>query len=302
MMFRALQAIRRSFLMVFVFLPPCPFLGQGLATASATLQPSGEVRYQATYLFHLEAASGALVLDAPYSADEVERSGNLSSIGSSDQQWHLLRKICRDSKGRTRVERPLSLGVDTIHGPLLIEIFDAASGWVYVLDSQAKVAHSYRPPATGVSSPEVHEKRLIEATTAVSGQPLEHSTVQAFDSDTGYQPEKTATLPVTVSKFSQSLGEDHLDGLLIRGTRYTKPDVSKDGTGQSVSSEVWTSPELKVVVESRFLNPQASDRLVRLVHLSRAEPDPALFQIPAEYQVRDETTDFRVGVHLVLSQ
>jgi hypothetical protein len=297
-MFSAAQLIRRSSLIAFPFLVTCLCVGQVANSASATLQPSGEVHYQASYLFHLEPAAEPFVLNAPYFAEEVEYSANLSSSGSSDDQGRLLRKIYRDSKGRTRIERSLSLGTDNIHGPVLIQIFDPVSGWVCVLDSQAKVAHQYRPPAPGALTPEIHRDQFVEAVTATPGRLIQHSTIQASQSSAGFQPPKTATLPVAVvTNPTEDLGERSLDGLIIRGTRYITPVVSDDGTRRTMASEIWTSPELKVVVLSASLNQQPSDRLVRLVHLTRTEPDAALFQIPSGYQIKDETTDFLIGAN-----
>jgi hypothetical protein len=297
-MLNAIQLFGRSLLIVSPFLVTCLSSGQVVNSATASLQPSGEIRYQATYLFQLEPAAEPLVLNAPYSADEVEYSANISSTASSDGQPRLLRKIYRDSKGRTRIERSLSLGPNNIQGPALIQIFDPASGWACVLDSQAKVAHRYRPPAPGVLAPEKHEKQFVVAAIAASGKPTRHSTIQASESSVSFQPPKTATLPVAVvANPTEALGEMSLDGLRLRGTRYITPVVSDDGTRRTMTSEVWTSPELQIVVLSASLNQQPSDRLVRLAHLTRTEPDAALFQVPSSYQIQDETTDFHIGAN-----
>jgi hypothetical protein len=279
-------------LIVSGFVTPCLLPGQGLTSASATLQPSGEVRYQATYLFHLERDPQTVVPHAPYSAEEVEESANVASSGSSER---LVRKVYRDSKGRVRIEGPLSLGVDDVRGPTVVQIFDVVSGWVYVLDSQAKVAHRYRPGA--VSTPQVHGRRFVEASTAVPGQPARHSMVEVPEAEPGSDEPKVATLPVNVTHASEDLGEKRVDGLLVRGVRYITPSVSDDGTRRTLTAEVWTSPELQVVVMSKFFNQQASDHVDRLVHLTRTEPEAALFEVPAEYQIHEETTDFRIGVN-----
>lgn len=287
-MFCSSQRVRYS-LIASTLLATCFSHGQVAGSVDATLQPSGEVRYQATYLFHLERDTDRLVPNAPYSADEVEYSAN------GEQRRHL-RTIYRDSKGNTRIEQPLSLGSDSIQGPTLVHIFDTASGWIYVLDAQARVAHRYRPLAPGMLPHAVPARQVVEAVKSETGQPARRSTVPVAESSENLQPPKVASLPVTSPGYAaEDLGEKHLDGLLVRGTRFVTPVVSEDGTRRTMTSEVWTSPELEIVVLSASLNQQPGDRFVRLVHLTRTEPDASLFEVPAGYQIQTETTDFNIA-------
>lgn len=52
---------------------------------------------------------------------------------------------------------------------------------------------------------------------------------------------------------------------------------------------MWNSPELKIMLLSTRHDPRSGDDTTKLENLSRAEPDPALFQPPADYQIVDET-------------
>jgi hypothetical protein len=263
-----------------------------LNTATATLQPSGATQYQADYLFRLEPFAEPLVVNAPYSADEVQRITQGASNASLKGPWHRLRKIDRDAAGRTRVERPFSLGLDSLQGRTHIQIFDPASGWAYVLDPQLKIAHRYHPSTTGPSTPESSATPPIEVATATPGQPIRRSTLQISCSGSevrGTHRNATRTTP------PENLGDTLLDGLPVHGVQYVTPVQSSDGTSCILRSEIWTSPSLYLVVLSKSVD-QETESTVRLIHLTQAEPNLALFEIPPSYKLQNEATDFHIHV------
>ena len=49
----------------------------------------------------------------------------------------------------------------------------------------------------------------------------------------------------------------------------------------------WRSPELKIVVKTIDTAPRTGEQTMELRSISRADPDPALFQAPAGYKVQD---------------
>ena len=55
----------------------------------------------------------------------------------------------------------------------------------------------------------------------------------------------------------------------------------------TITSEEWTSPDLSVLVMTRRNDPRMGDSSYRLTNIVRAEPDSALFQVPADYSVRE---------------
>jgi hypothetical protein len=81
---------------------------------------------------------------------------------------------------------------------------------------------------------------------------------------------------------SQSLGTRSIEGWIAEGTRVSG----------ILTIETWKSPELKIDLVTRSSNGYGS----RLINLSRAEPDPALFRPPADYRVVDETAPFSMTV------
>lgn len=294
-MSRPVPLLRHALLVASPLLAVCLSMGQTLNTATATLQPSGATQYQADYLFRLEPFAEPLVVNAPYSADEVQRITQGASSASAKEPWHLLRKIDRDATGRTRVERPFSLGLDSLQGPILIQIFDPASGWAYILDPQLKIAHRYHPSTTGLSTPESSATSPIEVATATPGHPIRSSTLQS-PTVAPKSEAHTATRPATAPlRPSQNLGDTLLDELPVHGVQYVTPVQSSDGTSRILRSEIWTSPSLHLVVLSKSVD-QETESTVRLIHLTQADPNLALFEIPPGYKLQNEATDFHIRV------
>jgi len=54
-----------------------------------------------------------------------------------------------------------------------------------------------------------------------------------------------------------------------------------------VADESWYAPELQVTVYARRSDPRSGDYIYRLEDIRRAEPDSALFTVPADYKVHD---------------
>jgi hypothetical protein len=53
-------------------------------------------------------------------------------------------------------------------------------------------------------------------------------------------------------------------------------------------SEIWTSPDLKLVVLNTTDDPRTGLRTEELTDLNRSEPDPAVFQVPAGYAIKEQ--------------
>ena len=59
----------------------------------------------------------------------------------------------------------------------------------------------------------------------------------------------------------------------------------------TVIRETWRSTELKVMILSKNSDPRSGETTTKLTNISRAEPDPALFQIPADYKIVENPAD-----------
>jgi len=83
-----------------------------------------------------------------------------------------------------------------------------------------------------------------------------------------------------------SIGEKRIEGLKVTGSRLEFTlDAGTVGNEQpiTVRTDQWFSPDLGVVVSSMNHDPMIGDTTYRLEQINRAEPDAALFQVPADY-------------------
>jgi hypothetical protein len=84
----------------------------------------------------------------------------------------------------------------------------------------------------------------------------------------------------------EQLGTQVIEGVVAEGTRSTITiPAGTIGNEQPIKvvSERWTSPELKVLVQSRQLDPRFGETTYRLTNIARAEPSPSLFEVPPDF-------------------
>jgi hypothetical protein len=77
-----------------------------------------------------------------------------------------------------------------------------------------------------------------------------------------------------------------------KGTRRTVTiPAGQIGNEQPISivSETWYSPELKMTVLSKRSDPRMGETEFRLTNIQRGEPAPSLFQVPAGYELKDNS-------------
>jgi hypothetical protein len=84
-----------------------------------------------------------------------------------------------------------------------------------------------------------------------------------------------------------ALGSREFDRVRADGSRTTWTIAAgKIGNEKPIDviSERWYSPELLLVVSSRYFDPRRGETTYRLTGLKRGEPDPSLFQVPPDYE------------------
>jgi hypothetical protein len=57
----------------------------------------------------------------------------------------------------------------------------------------------------------------------------------------------------------------------------------------TIVNEQWYSPELQVFVLTKQSDPRAGETIYRLTNINRSEPDRALFEVPADYNVIEKS-------------
>lgn len=205
------------------------------------------------------------VAGAPFSAIEeslyCEKQPDGSCKGLSSISTHFY----RDAQGRTRAERSTTPYVDGKAQPAVlrsITLVDPLAGTVTRLDTSNRKA--FRGPA---------EKDL----PIVSMPSITPKSDSASDE---LQPRRT----------TESLGTATMEGLVVEGTRQTL-EIPAAASGNEkpidVTVETWVSSELKAAILTKRETNGSRERITRLTHVDVSEPDPALFQIPADYKIED---------------
>jgi hypothetical protein len=215
--------------------------------------------YQYTWRFTPPTRSDFVVTDAPYSAERTgDTSSNLAGIAGLSHVSDPA-KIYRDSSGRTRTEMPRmsSQPGDAQGPPIFPEIDDPDAGVQIILDPLHKIAHRFALPGPATNPP--------PQVVPDSGHP------DSVESD-------------------KDLGEETIGGVKATGyLRTYRIPAGARGNDREITetTESWYSPDLRIIVRAKF-NTVTQTSGWQLTNMSTAEPDPALFEIPAGYTVVDE--------------
>jgi hypothetical protein len=81
-----------------------------------------------------------------------------------------------------------------------------------------------------------------------------------------------------------------VEGVSAEGVRTTRTiPAGQIGNERAleITSEVWTSPELQMVILSKRNDPRFGETVYKLTDIKRAEPDPSLFQVPANFSIKN---------------
>lgn len=228
-----------------------------------------------------QMVGGTPISGAPYSADAVTETTQTLADGNRIVRKSAT-KIYRDSAGRERREETLP-GQDRSGSPApsLIMISDPVGRVNYSLDSRTKTGTKIPLPG----APALSVKGTM-VSGAFAGSGFTQTQVLAGDAVHVFS---TQALPAKPAK-SEDLGQKTIEGVLAQGTR-TTTTIAAGQVGNDLPIEVvderWFSPELQVVVMSKHSDPRMGETTYQLTNVSRVEPDPSLFQIPADYQVND---------------
>jgi hypothetical protein len=264
--------------------------------------------------------------DAPYSGVGTTEVVTTLADGNRIVRTNTMRYY-RDSKGRTRTE--YSLGAVGPFTPdqaqSVVTITDPVESKRYVLHSVMKRADIFPMPdanakISAVTGTMTSKGGVVMYTQKVIGSGPTPKVALAERGTVAVAPpvmvmSRAAALPPVNAGFIMqyaapvsgqdackpnakplpsptALGERIIEGLEVTGTRmeFTIP-AGAVGNEQpiTVSSEQWFSPDLGVVVSSTHKDPMMGDTTYKLEQVSRAEPDPSLFTVPADYTQNDVT-------------
>ena len=212
-----------------------------------------------------------IVKGAPYSAEVVNESSQTLSDGNRILRRTTTR-VFRDNEGRTRRETDRTVGHQSI------TISDPVAGSSWMLDADSRTARQV-PLAPRLYTASVDQGlavfRLNGMNEIVTFSPFGTTApggVRMFEADAQHTEERLS--PRTI------------EGLRVEGVRKTQT-IAAGAIGNErpivVTTEEWTSPDLKVLVLSEHSDPRIGTTTYKLVGVSRAEPAAALFQVPSDY-------------------
>jgi hypothetical protein len=196
---------------------------------------------------------GPPVTGAPFSAIKTETHQQTLADGNQIQDTRT-EKLYRDTDGRTRSESTMTTPSGTTK--TMITIFDPVAGFVAHFNPADSTAMKQTLPTPPAGAP-----------------PAPHA--------------PPADAPQVVKT---DLGSSTIAGLAATGTSTTRtiPAGAMGNTNPLIETrEVWISTALKIPVKMTSNDPERGTSSMILSNVSTSAPDPALFQIPSGYTVKD---------------
>ncbi|HEV2424493.1 MAG TPA: hypothetical protein VGZ29_06675 [Terriglobia bacterium] len=205
------------------------------------------------------------VTGAPFSAQATTEISQVLADGNRINNKETA-TVARDSSGRTRRDgtvRRIGLLASAGSQPEIVRIVDPAAGMTYMLDVGTKTAVKV-PLKSGPRDAGVNPKERVRLWRGAGGSKWQAVT--------------------------ESLGDQMMAGVDAQGTRTTET-IPAGAIGNEkpivIVSERWYSPDLQETIYSKRSDPRFGTTIYQLTNISRQEPDPALFQVPADYTVQD---------------
>ena len=195
------------------------------------------------------------VVGVPFSADTMTTMTQQLADGNRIEQ-RTTGSIARDRRGRIRIEQTLTgfgppAGGEAVR---LVTITDPATREQYQLDASLRIARRLRLPPPGRAG----ARPPFAPPPSVKTEVLEP---RAFD---GVKADGTRAVLVIPAG---AIGNDR---------------------AIEIVSERWFSPELRVVVATRRIDPRFGNSSYRLVNIVRGDPPSQLFEVPPDFTVRDQ--------------
>lgn len=231
------------------------------------------------------AVESEVVKGAPYSAEVINES--IQTLSDGNRIVHSsTSRVYRDSEGRTRREE------DRPSGPPAISISDPVGGNFWSLDVDARTARQ-SPALPRVFGGTVNRNGELNAINVLINGQLSSFIARGGNGGlfvVGASNEQTV---------EEKLAPRTIEGVRVEGVRRTTT-IPMGAIGNEraivVTSEQWTSPELKALVLSESNDPRTGASAYKLVNLKRGDQPASLFQVPADYTtVQAPTSGGREG-------
>lgn len=255
-----------------------------------------------------EIVGGNPVKGAPYSGNAVTDTTQTLADGNRIVN-HMSAAVYRDGEGRERREQSIpNIGPFAAQGvpPMTIFISDPVAGVNYSLNPSNKTAIKMPVPQIGsmppmpAGAPGAPMPPMPPMPPGAQGGVMIQRFGVAGGSATASMVAQPGPPNVMIYRKSgalatnppdvQQLGTKVVEGVQADGTRTTLTipagQIGNDNPIQIVD-EMWRSPDLQVIVHSEHSDPRMGTTVYSLQNISRNDPSPELFQVPADYTVKD---------------
>ena len=220
----------------------------------------------------------------PFSADVIDENDRFLADGNHiHHESH--GRVFRDSQGRTRNETEIGAFGPGIKPLVHIMINDPVEGRFILLNPEQKTAtiHQFGKRLNAASGLGVPAQPANNA--AKPAAPAIAAAEQSAMSTTG-----SVCAPGNMKMPFEELGAMEIEGYTVTGTRYTHTIAAGEmGNDQPITTtnERWFSSDLKIDLLNKSENPESGKHVRKLVNIHTGDPDPLLFQVPADYTVKE---------------
>lgn len=244
-----------------------PVFGQAITMNDFAFQALGNPVLQGVHVLD-EGFSNRVIKNKPFAATEERHS--LQTLGDGTRIENMqTNRLFRDAEGRTRVEE--------MNGT--VSIYDPTSGTRVQLDPATKTArkggsgfvYGYNTSSYGALNLNTYAGYSNGILSALTKNP---SNMQGVMSET-----------------TENLGTQAVNGVNASGVRTTMV-IPKGQIGNNkdikVMTERWSSNDLQMLVKSINSDPRFGDTTYQLTKITQTAPDPALFQVPSDYNLIEQ--------------
>ncbi len=216
-----------------------------------------------------------VVTGAPYSAQAITEITQTLADGNRIVR-RVTASVYRDSAGRVRRDQVLAAVGSWMpeDQPKTAIIDDPVTHVHYILNPDRQTAARFPIDDAAYRG---RGDKSADSTTSGSGQ-------QDPNAPAGLRRKGPGTVEST------ALGTQTIEGVQATGTQSVLTiEAGAIGNEQAIRivSEEWYSEDLKTVVLRKRSDPRFGQMVYQLTQISRTEPDPTLFQVPANYTVTD---------------
>ena len=270
---------------------PSPGAPDGQPNVIFRAQKSGD---NVTMTYFAVSDMSKPVTGAPYTATAVTETTQVLADGN-----RIVNKtesqLARDSLGRTRRQETMNnLGPLATNAPNMAFINDPVDKVSYVLDLNDKTARVIKIPAPGQEGGGPTPMALAPVVKDGAGAPGQAAVqkrvlIAGGGAGVGVEQRVWVSSAEDGQVKTESLGKQTIEGVTATGTRTTRTIPAGEIGNErplEITSEVWTSPDLQILVLSKRTDPRIGETVYRLTNIQRGDPDPSLFRVPSGFTMK----------------